>query len=245
MTVEETIELVRQRTFHFSIQSAQGEAWSATCFYMARLVPSGRIIVATARHAIEFSGATTIDWVFRRFAEDGKCVGELKFTTNDSEEAKRPYRFYKLADVGFIVLPPRDYASQGELVPPGLEPLPVLHETRRITPGTRVGWAGFPATVQQYLGRPTLCYFEGTVSAFHASGSRGLYLVDGHNSRGVSGGPVFHWREDDRRPEIAGIVSAYGCADADLPGLCVFEPINPIIGFLVSQYGKGSKEAQG
>jgi len=142
------------------------------------------------------------------------------------------------------VLPPPDYSAQGELVAPQLEPIAVLHETRRITPGTRVGWTGFPGTVQRFLGRPELCYFEGVVSAFHAEGSRGLYLVDGHNSLGVSGGPVFHWLEEDRRPEIVGIVSGYDCADADLPGLCVFEPINPIIGFLKSQYGKGSREAQ-
>lgn len=244
MTVEETIEFFRSRTFHLSVETTKGQSWSATCFYIARLLPSNRIVVATARHAVDFGGTTSIDWRFRRFSENGDCVGELRFTTDDSVEEKRPYRFNKLADVAFIVLPPPDCPSQGELIPQQLEPNPVLGETLRITPGTRVGWSGFPGTVERFLKRPVLCYYEGVVSAFHAMGNRGLYLVDGHNSRGVSGGPVFHWREKDRQPEIVSIVSGYGCGDTELPGLCIFEPINPIIGFLKSQYQRGSKEAQ-
>ena len=245
MTAEQTIEYVRERTFHMSVQTSIGKSWSATCFYVARLTPSNCIVVATARHAVEFDETTTtIDWIFRCFSEDGDCIGELKFTSDHSDGQKRPYSFYKLADVAFIVLPPPDYPSQGELVAPSLEPVVVLDETQRITPGTRVGWVGFPGTVQRFLGSPELCYFEGVVSAFHKQGSRILYLVDGHNSRGVSGGPVFHWRDHDRQPEIVGIVSRYGCGDAELPGFCIFEPINPVIAFVKSQYGKDSREAQ-
>lgn len=240
MTVEETVERVRDRTFHLAVQTA-GVSWEATCFYVARLLPSKRIIVATARHAIEFESGSTATWTVRRFSEDGACSGELTFETVHDEETKRPYRHYKHADVGFVVLPPPDYPSSGTLVPDDLEPLTVLEETRRVVIGTRVGWAGFPGIVGQHLGAPTLCYFDGVVSAFHAQGSRGVYLVDGHNSRGVSGGPVFHWRDEDHRPEVVGIVSGYGCADAELPGMCVFEPINPIIAFLKGQYSAKSQ----
>jgi hypothetical protein len=244
MTPEATIDHLRERIFHMSVQTAEGAIWSATCFYIARLLPSNRIVVATAAHAVKFSETTKIDWVFRRFTGDGSCVAEMRFSTNDSEELKRPYRFYKLADVAFIVLPPPDYEAHGELIPTTLEPAMVLEQTKAITPGTRVGWMGFPGTVEAFLGAPQLCYYEGVVSAFHAKGSRGLYLVDGHNSRGVSGGPVFHWRDGDHQPQIVGIVSGYGCEDADLPGLCVFEPINPVIGFLKAQYGTEPRDAK-
>ena len=70
------------------------------------------------------------------------------------------------------------------------------------------------------------------VSATVDKDGKRLYIVDGHNSAGVSGGPVWCWNDERQRAEIVGVVSGYGDAGGDLPGFCVFEPINPVLGYL-------------
>lgn len=177
-----------------------------------------------------------VRWLIERFDEDGRCVGELLWKHDDSNVESRPYLYYKQADVGFCVFP-RGCEEKGHLVPPELMPLRVMHENLRLTPGTRLGWVGYAAQVEARLGRQELCCFEDVVSAFYAKGSRGLYIVDGHAAPAVSGGPVWHYPEDREGPEVAGIVSQYWFGEPGLPGLCAFEPINPIISFLKANYG--------
>jgi hypothetical protein len=201
-----------------------------------RLVRPQRIIVATARHLLEFPNDAIVKWFLECYAEDGSVTGRCCFSTDEGRPKTRPYRFYKRADVGFCVLPPPEQESEGQLVPLDLHPLPVISERRRLVPGTRVAWVGFPGQVEAFLHRPQLCYFEGAVSAFYAEGSRGLYIVDGHNARGVSGGPVWHYAEEGGSIEVAGIVTGYGLGEQDMPGFCLFEPINPVVGFVKSLY---------
>ena len=98
-----------------------------------------------------------------------------------------------------------------------------------------MGWAGFPGIVENALGFPQLCYFEGVVSAMVNRNDRKVYIVDGHAAKGVSGGPVWHWSEEKDRIEVIGIVSQYHHTMTPLPGFCLFEPINPIIYFLHSE----------
>ncbi|MCH8343746.1 MAG: hypothetical protein IH983_07140 [Planctomycetes bacterium] len=240
VNVEDAIETIRGRVFR--IQTIwPGGGRVGTAFYIADCVPSGNILIATARHLLEFPEGVTVRWLIERFDENGQCLGELHFKHDDSQVESRPYRYYKHADVGYCVFP-RSSERAGQLVPPNLKALRVMHESLRLTPGTRVGWAGFPGQVEQYFRRPLICCFAGTVSAWYAEGSRGLYIVDGHNARGVSGGPVWHYPEDRPAPEVAGIVSGYGLGEQDMPGFCVFEPINPIISFLKANYGPGRSE---
>ncbi|MCH8851583.1 MAG: trypsin-like peptidase domain-containing protein [Planctomycetes bacterium] len=239
MTPEEAVEEVRKRVFRVQAGCA-GKVGVGTAFMIARLHPSNRIIVATARHLLEFPVDARVTWCFQCLAEDGSVVGECRFASDESKPEERPYRFYKHADVGFCVLPPQEQVSEGQPVRDDLIPLPVISQGRRLAQGARVAWAGFPLKVEKFLGQPQLCYFEGVVSAFHADGSRGRYVVDGHNARGVSGGPVWHWPDSGTGIEIAGIVAAYGLQESDMPGFCVFEPINPVVAFIRSQY-KGQR----
>lgn len=230
----ESIEEIRKRTFRI-VTTCGDSVRHGTGFMIARLVPSQRIVIATAKHVLEFPEDAHVRWRFERLAEDGQITGECRFTVDEADVATRPHRYYKYADIGFCVVPPPEQQSAGQLVEANLAPLRCIAEDRRLCPGTRVAWAGYPGSVESFLRRPQLCYFEGSVSAFYSEGSRGLYIVDGHNAFGVSGGPV--WYKDDKSGEImiAGIVSGY-CQHDKLPGFCVFEPINPVVTFVKVSY---------
>jgi hypothetical protein len=241
MSPDEAVDEVRKRVFRVQRTHA-GRTCVGTAFMIARLHPSDRIIVATARHLLKFPEDAKVTWCFQCLAEDGSVVGECRFASDETKPEERPYRFYKHADVGFCVLPPPEQESKGQLVHSDIKSLPVISEGHRLAQGTRIAWAGFPLTVEKLLGQPQLCYFEGVVSAFHAEGSRGRYIVDGHNARGVSGGPVWHWPDSGTGIEVAGIVAAYGLQQSDMPGFCVFEPINPVVAFVKSQYKGQSVE---
>lgn len=81
---------------------------------------------------------------------------------------------------------------------------------------------------------PHLCYFEGVVSAMvDADNEKQIYVIVGHVTRGVSGGPMWHWDDIKKRWEICGIASQYQPFTDGMPGFCIFEPINPVIGFLL------------
>lgn len=235
MSPEEAFEEVRKRTFRLQTAWA-GKTRLGTAFMLFRLYPSNRIVVATAAHVLDFPDDAQVTWSVRSIAEDGTIVGECGFKIDEAKTKSRPYSVNKHADVGFCVLPPPEQEWQGQLVADNLEALGVISEDRRLAPGTRVAWAGFPGQVEHAFRQPLLCYFEGVVSAFHNVGGRGRYLIDGHNAFGVSGGPVWHWPENGTGIEIAGIVSGYATQESDMPGYCIFEPINPVVSFVKSKF---------
>jgi len=61
------------------------------------------------------------------------------------------------------------------------------------------------------------------------------YILDGHNAKGISGGPVWHWSEERERFEVVAIISAYKPGDEGLPGFVIAEPIRQVTGFLRSK----------
>ncbi len=240
---EEALGEIRKRTFR--VQAAWlGGARSGTAFMIARLQPSNRIVVATAKHMLEFPDDEQVEWCYQSLSRDGDVLGYCRFQCDEAQPESRPHQHYRFADVGFCVLPPTELRSEGELVPDDLQALPAIPKTHALLPGTRVAWAGFPSQVEAFLQRPQLCYFEGPVSTLYTKGSRGIYIVDGHNARGVSGGPVWHWPEGAATIEIAGLVSGYGLGEQDMLGFCVFEPINPVIAFVKSQYRGRKRDAR-
>lgn len=241
MTPEAAVELVRQRVFRIQTEWPGG-GWTGTAFYFADTTRSEKVVLATARHVVEFPAHAKIRWAVERFDESGHRLGRLSCEHDESDPASRPHRYYKHSDVAFCMFP-RTSETDGHLVEPGLTPLLTTPDDLRLTPATHVEWAGFPSDVESRLGRPTLCCFRGMVSAFHCEGSRGLYIVDGHAAPGVSGGPVWHYPEEREAPEVVGIVSQYWFGEPGLPGMCAFEPINPIITFLRTNYGPGHREA--
>ena len=91
--------------------------------------------------------------------------------------------------------------------------LPLMPSSKFKQNGVKLAWAGYPAIASR-----TLCYFQGSVSAFNRDNDS--YYIDGIAINGVSGGPVFD--EKDNAPEIVGIVSAYHYnrqSGGNLPGL--------------------------
>lgn len=131
------------------------------------------------------------------------------------------------------------------------ESTPNLHDPGRLlNVGTPIAWAGYPGIAERLLAEKQLCYYEGRISAT-INRPNPLYLVDGHASHGVSGGPVwsasvgpptgpdtvFAEDLDDVSYGIIGVVSAYR-GDTPVPGLCIFTPLNPLVAFIKSMTDK-------
>lgn len=81
-------------------------------------------------------------------------------------------------------------------------PLPMINPKKIKKVGVEVAWVGFPSVTYP---DPTLCFFKGSVSAFHFE--QDYYLIDGVAINGVSGGPVFV--DNNNTPEVVGIITAY------------------------------------
>jgi hypothetical protein len=195
-----------------------------------------KLVLATAKHVLDFPENETVHWEIQQFSDAGEAVRQLAFSTNKSERGDVPYRTHNDLDVGIIVLPSLD----GDKKPFALDtdaPVQTIDILQGVTPGTRVAWAGYPGLVEQSLGFPHLCYFEGVISAAinREQERRLLYIVDGHNMFGLSGGPVWHWSDEHDRLEVVGVVSGYAPLDRGLPGFCFFVPINPILYYLASE----------
>lgn len=250
MDAEDAIAEIRKRTFHVQITTSTKCGWG-TAFMIARLLPSNRIVVATAGHNLNWLPTDEpISWQFSCFSEDNELTGQCKFETDAREPESKPYTYctVKNVDIGYCVVPPRWETSDGMLVPADLTPLQMIPETHALMQGSHVAWAGFPDTVARLLRGPHLCYFEGSISALHSDGSWGKYIVDGHNARGVSGGPMWHFSEDRNRLEVAGIVTAYGGDEqkgdkehqpnSNIPGFTFIDPINPVVAYAKVHFGQ-------
>lgn len=224
---------IHRQTFRIEARFA-GKYMPGTAFCISRLEKSNRLILATAGHVINQLPEDTIKWLFLQFDENGSVEREIQFTTRPSDP-ERIYIYHKSIDIGFIVLPPEDDAGKTIALPNEM-PLPLIDDTRRITEGTRVGWGGFPTVFPELMGEPRLCYFEGVVSAFYSRPEEPLYIVDGHNANGVSGGPMWNWPSKGNSIEIFAIVTEYGMAGEDLPGFCMSVPINPLVQRLREAY---------
>lgn len=206
-----------------------------TGFSIGRLVPSARLVLATAGHVIDFPPNEPVKWHVQQFDDNGVMERQISFTTQETAENELWYSRHNEIDIGFIAIPPEDENSV-QFIRAWDRSLPVIDVNQRIDAGGRVGWAGFPGQVEDFLEHPRLCYFEGVVSAFSKRGGVPTYVVDGHCAPGVSGGPVWHWPGDGENIEIVGVVSAYGSSDAMIPGFCVFVAINPLIAYLQTTY---------
>jgi hypothetical protein len=178
----------------------------------------------------------TVGWRFEQFDETGNVARRIQFRTDRSAKGAVPYHLHNDLDVGIFLLPSKN--SDGtDCALPDEQPVRVIDILCGVSTGTRVSWAGFPGVVEAALGQPQLCYFEGVISAQVDRPGRALYIVDGHASHGVSGGPVWHWNEEKDRAEVVGIVSEYRTTmqGDGIPGYCFFEPINPILYYLASE----------
>ena len=215
-----------------SIFRIEGKWWGGnavgTAFAVARLQESKRLVVGTARHVIAAGATQAADWLVQQFDRNGVPTRELRYRTDPFNTHPEVFLHEKMdrdrrkMDCGILVLAERGETGK-QFSPDDEEPLAMIDETRRVDPGTLVGWAGFAGVADRYLGHPQLCYYQGVISATIDRDDKRYYLVDGHNTYGVSGAPVWRWSED-RGFEVVGIVSGYS-QDDELPGFCRVEPL--------------------
>jgi hypothetical protein len=128
---------------------------------------------------------------------------------------------------------PNDCAPGGFLQPNDV--LPAINQRNvGMASGTAVAWAGFPLAASALLKKQALCYYQGVVSAsiLDVDGLPPLYLIDGHNSRGLSGAPVWHCDTPDQRPSIAAVITHYSQLDEGLPGFVHASPVTPLFDML-------------
>lgn len=152
--------------------------------------------------------------------------------------------FNEILDIGFV-RGPKNCTDGSDFFTMRIDGLPtagtmaIETDWNYAAEGTRVAWAGFPALATQIAQRPQPCYFEGCVSALVLRDDYQLYLMDGHNTFGVSGGPVWAMSSANRHARIIGVVSSYTSrADApQLPGLVQVVPIQPLRSFLETNWG--------
>jgi hypothetical protein len=106
----------------------------------------------------------------------------------------------------------------------------------RVSPGVKVGYAGFPTFAEKKTLRTHPCYFEGVISTTVDADGKLFYLVDGNGGKGISGGPLWYWNNNSSTYEVIGICSGYLSPKEEdekfLPGLVAFESINPLLAYM-------------
>lgn len=201
----------------------KGKTVWGTGFAVARYKNPDKLglVLATAKHVIAFSENDLVEWKIEQF----NWIGDLKhtqtFKSNNAVTKSSPIRVHTQFDIGNVFIHKFSDNIQDSIVR-------TINIQNAAPPGTRVGWAGFPALMEGK--RP--CYFEGVISSLFHQVERLYYIVDGHIGHGVSGGPLWCWNDDINGYEVIGIVSEYKYPKVNLPGLCVFESINPLIAYL-------------
>lgn len=205
-----------------------------TGFVLAMFANSKKLVLATAKHVLDFPDDETIAWKVQQFDGNGEVARQVTFGTNAKLKGDVPYRTHNLLDVGIVILPALG-DDKATLARAGEAPVRAIDILSGSSTGTRVAWAGFPGIVENALGFPQVCYFEGVIAAMVNRPDRQLYIVDGHGAPGVSGGPVWHWSLEKDRLEVVGIVCGYQPGGKDMPGFCFFEPINPILYYFESE----------
>ena len=191
------IELVRP--FIFRIFTPRG---SGTGFVVSK---SDKVVgVATAWHVIEHA----YTW--------GEPIKLQHDTSGDIFFLNAIDRWivrHELQDIAVIIF------NLGDLVISN--PVPALIESKSIIKvGVEIGWLGFPS-----VSSGELCFFSGRVSSTFDKES--AYLVDGVAINGVSGGPAF-CRRGDNKIQYMGVVSAYRpnrSTGESLPGLAVVQDV--------------------
>lgn len=202
---------------------------SATGFAVAKL-PNGKFVLATAKHVLDVPEDRMVDWVIQQYDGHSRLVREVRYGTHKGLKDDVPYRTHKEFDVGLFPLYNKKLDGT-DFVAADEHPLPLIELHLMVSTGTRVGWLGYPDQVEDFVGRPQLCYCEGVVSSMVNKKEQHLYIVDGHGTHGFSGGPVFDWDSDRKRFRVVGIVSKY-LTGKELPGFCCFEPINHVRQYL-------------
>jgi len=199
-----------------------------------------KAIVVTAGHVISSSqDEETMEWTVERSDLNERDKRKVIFETpNDNPNGPRAFYYQKdpRLDIGCIFT--NTICVDGRKLidlEKDYKPVNLIDKRIGIGPGTRVAWAGFPKTVRKHLGFPQLCYYEGVVAAMvDRNNYPPLYILDGHNDFGVSGGPVWAWCDKTSRVELVGIIVSY--LNDELPGFVFATPIQPLLHYFDTNY---------
>lgn len=220
--------------FRISFTTGAG-TFHATGFVIANFIDPKNITfaLATAEHTFKrIRTDENVHWTVERFDLHGNLQNSFKFKSNIEKMGDGPLRLHLKSDLGILYVPAGDFVTK---------PVRLLDPRCAIGSAGRVAWAGFPAFAKEKTATPQPCYFEGVISTVVdrvESEERLFYLVDGHGGKGVSGGPLWHWDEETNDYEVIGLCSSYlKSGDADMPGMVVFESINPLVGYLTGASG--------
>jgi len=201
-----------------------------------------KALVATAGHLLK--SQYPVEWTLERFDLSNKTSRKVTFQITP-QNPKGPKAFYYGADprldIGAMFVDSdcvdgQPFLELDDTENPTEPLLPLIDPQRGFGPGSRVAWAGFPASVESYLGFPKICYYEGVIAAMiDTKNYPPLYLLDGHNTAGVSGAPLWSYNDDSSRTELIGIVVSYlSDVQKKLPGFACATPIHPLIRYLES-----------
>ena len=237
-------ELIRKQVVRIRVQPID--------FYGAEVLGTGCIsgcvknpnwgnmaFVVTCRHLLKHPKGKRIRVEVAREGIDRKKRRSVIFET-DPGSHEGPKAFWHKedppVDLGAIVLPARcvdgsPFLTDAEAEQETVCGVPMMPRKLLLGEGTRVAWAGYPNVARLLFLEDVLCYYEGVVAHCRNDPEAPLYLLDGHNDRGVSGGPVWCWSDKSSQIQLVGVVTAYsqapGMGEIDLPGFTVATAINP------------------
>ena len=136
-------------------------------------------------------------------------------------------------DVGIIRGPiyctdGRPWFSTGR---PQDESMPIEGASKWTVEGSEVAWAGYADIAMQIAQRPQPCYYRGVVSSLLIREDFQLHLIDGHNTFGISGGPVWAVDAESNLPKLIAIIGGYRFNEnaQALPGLVFATPIQALL----------------
>ena len=203
-----------------------------------------KAMVATAGHLLKGPHEGSVEWTVERSDFLGGTPKKVTFTISP-ENPEGPKAFYYYSDprldIGGMFVDAdcddgRPFLHLDQSGRPAEPVLPLIDPRKGVTEGTRVAWAGFPQTVQKQLGFPQLCYYEGVVAAMiDTKAHPPLYLLDGHNSPGVSGAPIWAYNDERSSVELVAVIVGYlSEAQRIFPGFVCATPIHPLIRYMQS-----------
>ena len=227
--------------------SIESQMWFGTgCIIGYVLNPryKPKAIVVTAGHLLKGPNENPIEWTVERLVSITENPRKVTFRISP-QKPEGPKVFYYKADprldiggmfVDTVCVDGRSFIDLNKDGKPTEGLLPLIDSRKGIEPGSRLAWAGFPESVQKHLGFPQICYYEGVVSTtIDKHEHPPLYLLDGHNTAGVSGAPVWAYIDDSSRVELIAIIVGYlSDAQKKFPGFVCATPINPLIRYLES-----------
>lgn len=231
--VRKNVVLVEVHATHLST----GSRGTGTIFACVANEHHGRMpFILTAAHVVKHPERTSAVYrIFRAGQETGeRCLSfEHDGTTNDGPRVL--WNLDPRVDLGAIIAPASYKDGTSFFLPDEfdgkemLAGLPMMPRNLLLGEGTRVAWAGYPSAASDVLGEPVLCYYEGVVAHVRNDRDAPVYLLDGHNDCGVSGGPVWRWCEDFNRVELVGVITAYCHSRASLSGFVLAIAVNPFV----------------